>query len=431
MSTAMSLIDAHLADLRRSALSDEFIETMNCRSVLGAEISKILPTLSVCESLLAIPYLTNNGFERYKLFPQLGDMKYYQPTGSTNHIYMLPTLDEKLFDTSTTLYIIEGEKKCASLVQRGYVAVGIAGLWCWKETADWQGIDEIRVIPFLDRETVIIPDSDIWVQKRVDLQKAVYTLGKYLEACGAKLSVLVLPQGVDKLGADDYFAAGHCVEEFDQLRRLRLKDPPLGQHKQWYIDWKELKSALPKGDGKMPPSFMTDVEPCTELVPGAELLDSIVDLICQYVIVPTELAHSVALWILHAWALDSFDISPLLFITSATKRCGKTLLLEIVGTLSPRPLIASNITGPTLFRVVDQYHPTMLVDEADTFIKEDDGLRGIINAGHRRATASVARTVGDSHEIKIFSTWSPKAIAAIDRIADTQEDRSVLLPWIT
>src|SRR4029450_1010582 len=98
---AIDLIDTHIADLRRSALSDQFIETMNCRSVLGAEeISKVSPTLSVCESLLAIPYLTNNGFERYKLFPQLGDMKYYQPTGSTNHIYILPTLGRSEEHTS-------------------------------------------------------------------------------------------------------------------------------------------------------------------------------------------------------------------------------------------------------------------------------------------------------------------------------------------
>ena len=144
-------------------------------------------------------------------------------------------------------------------------------------------------------------------------------------------------------------------------------------------------------------------------------------------VISIELVHSVALWILHAWALDAFHISPLLFITSATKRCGKSLLLEIVGALSPRPLVASNITGPTLFRVVDQYHPTVLVDEADTFIRENDELRGIINAGHRRSTAYVARTFGDNHEVKLFNTWAPKAIAAIDKIADTLEDRSVIV----
>ena len=159
----------------------------------------------------------------------------------------------------------------------------------------------------------------------------------------------------------------------------------------------------------------------------ADLLNAIVKLICLYVVISIELVHSVALWILHAWALDAFDISPLLFITSATKRCGKSLLLEIVGALSPRPLVASNITGPTLFRVVDQYHPTVLVDEADTFIRENDELRGIINAGHRRSTAYVARTFGDNHEVKLFNTWAPKAIAAIDKIADTLEDRSVIV----
>src|SRR5262249_10916403 len=54
-------------------------------------------------------------------------------------------------------------------------------------------------------------------------------------------------------------------------------------------------------------------------------------------------------------------------------------------------------------------------------------LRGIINAGHRRSTAFVARTVGENHEVKLFSTWAPKAIAAIDKIAETLEDRSIIV----
>jgi hypothetical protein len=238
----MPLHPDHIEDLHKSALSDATIEMMGCRSVLGADCTAISPIFTQCRSLLEIPYLLNNGFRRYKTFPPIetesGTMRYFQPPGSENHLYVLPPIAEKLHDTREALYIIEGEKKTASLVERGYAAIGIGGLWNWKETESWEGISELKSIPFLKRDAVIVPDSDIWTQNRTDLQKAVYTLGKYLELAGAKVSVLALPQGQNKIGADDYFAAGHTVDEFEQLPRLPLKDPPLAQHKNWYDSWK-------------------------------------------------------------------------------------------------------------------------------------------------------------------------------------------------
>lgn len=39
----------------------------------------------------------------------------------------------------------------------------------------------------------------------------------------------------------------------------------------------------------------------------------------------------------------------------------------------------------------------------------------------------VIRTVGDDHEPRVFSTWCPKAVAAIGRLPDTVEDRAVVI----
>jgi hypothetical protein len=64
-----------------------------------------------------------------------------------------------------------------------------------------------------------------------------------------------------------------------------------------------------------------------------------------------------------------------------------------------------------------------LIDEADTFLKENDELRGILNTGHRRG-GQVTRTIGDDHEPRQFSTWAPVAIAMIGRLPDTLEDRA-------
>jgi hypothetical protein len=135
--------------------------------------------------------------------------------------------------------------------------------------------------------------------------------------------------------------------------------------------------------------LFSDPEPWPSVVDGAGLLTDIVNLIRRYVVVSHDAAHATALWIMHAWTLEAFDISPLLVITSATKRCGKTTLLEAIGMLAPRPLPASNLTTATLFRAVEKFKPVMLIDEADSFMGEKEELRGVINSGHRRSSAFV------------------------------------------
>jgi putative DNA primase/helicase len=78
-----------------------------------------------------------------------------------------------------------------------------------------------------------------------------------------------------------------------------------------------------------------------------------------------------------------------------------------------------------LFRAVEAWSPALLIDEADTFLRNNDELRGIINSGHTRDLAFVIRTVGDDHEPRRFSTWGAKAIASIGKLSDTNADRSI------
>jgi hypothetical protein len=58
-------------------------------------------------------------------------------------------------------------------------------------------------------------------------------------------------------------------------------------------------------------------------------------------------------------------------------------------------------------------------------VKLSDELRGIVNAGHTRDSAFTVRAEGDRNEPRLFSTWAPKLVAAIGRLPDTIEDRSI------
>lgn len=176
-----------------------------------------------------------------------------------------------------------------------------------------------------------------------------------------------------------------------------------------------------------PTDGLDDVEPWGEPVVLAELLDEISFTVQRFIVCNAETAHAAALWIVMTWVLDSVFVSPLAVITAPEKRCGKSQLLFVLGKLVKRPLAASNISAAALFRAIDAWKPTLLVDEADAFMRDNEDLRGILNCGHTRDSAYVIRTVGDTHEPKRFNVWGAKAIAGIGHLADTLMDRSIVL----
>jgi putative DNA primase/helicase len=166
------------------------------------------------------------------------------------------------------------------------------------------------------------------------------------------------------------------------------------------------------------------IEPWPEAVDGEELLNDLTATIARYIALSEEQAAAVALWCAHAHAFDSITITPRLAITSAVRRCGKTTLLAIVEGLTPQALKVDNISAASLYRVIDAVRPTLLIDEADTFLPRNETLRGIINSGHLKS-GKVIRVVGDDFRPKAFVTSCPTAIAAIGALPATIRDRSV------
>ena len=172
-----------------------------------------------------------------------------------------------------------------------------------------------------------------------------------------------------------------------------------------------------------------EVEPWDAEVPGAKLLDDIERIFRRYIVLPEGASVALALWMLHAWTVDAGDTSPFLVLVSPTKRCGKTNTLIVLFYLTPRSELASNISASALFRYIEEVRPTLLIDEADSFIKDNEEMRGILNSGHTKTAAHVIRNVeiNGEHKPRRFSTWAPKAIATIRALADTLEDRGIVV----
>lgn len=166
------------------------------------------------------------------------------------------------------------------------------------------------------------------------------------------------------------------------------------------------------------------IDPWPAPVDGAALLDEITETLLRYVAFDAESARATALWIVFTHSFEAFHFSPRMHISSPEKRCGKSTLLNVIDRLVSKPLLAMNISPSVLFRVVEMYKPTLLIDEADSFAKDNEDLRGILNSGHAR-NGSVMRSVGDDHAPRKFSTWSPLCLAGIGSLPGTVEDRSI------
>lgn len=175
------------------------------------------------------------------------------------------------------------------------------------------------------------------------------------------------------------------------------------------------------------PLLLTDPDPWPEPVRGDVLLDELTATLRRHVVLPPSVAEALALWVLHTHAIAAADITPRLAILSPEKRCGKTTLLKVLGAVVRRPLQTTNVTTAALFRTIEKFEPTLLVDEADTFLAEREELRGVLNTGHDRQGAQIVRCVGEDREVRCFKTWAPVAIAAIGTIAETLHDRSVVV----
>lgn len=221
----------------------------------------------------------------------------------------------------------------------------------------------------------------------------------------------------------------------DELRRATIREAALRKLDDIGISapGRLLDAALEKaGNGKTDglqgkPLLLREIGPHCEAVNGVEVLMDLCRVIRRYVVADSADIVAVALWCAHAHAIDIFAISPFLNFSSPEKGCGKSTALTVLSFLLPRPLLSASVSPASIFRAIELYKPSFLIDEADTFENLNEELRGLLNASHLRASAQVIRVVGDQHEPRAFSTWCPKAIALIGRLPDTLNDRSIVI----
>ena len=193
------------------------------------------------------------------------------------------------------------------------------------------------------------------------------------------------------------------------------------------------KQEIPcEDDGDDDEAGKTDIIPpepkqWPERVDGDDLMRATVALMRKYIVADESSLVATSLWVIGTYLFQEFVIFPRLAVTSPEKRCGKTTFLDVVAGLVNRPLLAANITAPALFRTIEALRPTLIIDEADRFLKGNQELIGILNAGHRRGQ-NIVRLVEEKkgkYKPQAFNVYAPVVVAGIGDMPSTLADRSV------
>jgi 5S rRNA maturation endonuclease (ribonuclease M5) len=353
---------------------------------------------------------------------------------------------------TATVYFVEGEKDADALNKLGFVATtaseGAAAKW-----------DTALTPHFKDRHVVVLPDADVpgraHARKVAEAINGVAASVRVLDlypdrndgsdvsdwiaddTAGAKLAKLAKEAPLWEPDAEKPAAIADdekLIVELAALSRLKYAKRRKDAAEAIGIGVGELDKIVAdtRGDGKdkePAPALYEhwNVEAASEPVDGAILLRALKEAIQRYVFMSEEYAVAVTLWNIFSWLHEHVTHSPILYVTSAEKDSGKSTLLGVLNFLARRPLQSVDISGPALFRSIEKWQPTLIVDEADDALADNPDLRSVINSGWTRGQG-VIRCHPDTHEPELFSTFAPKIVAMKGRnLPDTTLSRSIII----
>ena len=165
------------------------------------------------------------------------------------------------------------------------------------------------------------------------------------------------------------------------------------------------------------------------------VLREVEDFLSRFVAYPSEAARVAhVLWIGHAHLMECWESTPRIAFLSPEPGSGKSRALEASELLVPLPVQAVNVTPAYLFRKVgsEDGRPTILYDEIDTVFgpkaKENEEIRGLLNAGHRRSGVAGRCVVrGKQVFTEEIPAYCAVALAGLGGLPDTILSRSVIV----
>ncbi len=163
------------------------------------------------------------------------------------------------------------------------------------------------------------------------------------------------------------------------------------------------------------------------------IIEKIVNLLNRFLVFQYDWQpYVIAFWLAGTYLYRCFSLYPYLWVQSPTKRCGKTLLLELLSSLAFN--CDGVTTAPTeaiLYRDPEISGGTLCWDEVENLSKsKEKGERiEILNAAYRKG-ATVKRCEGKENNVKSFEVYRPIILSGIQELPDTVIDRSIKIELI-
>lgn len=159
------------------------------------------------------------------------------------------------------------------------------------------------------------------------------------------------------------------------------------------------------------------------------LYEEIFNFVKDYLILKPDEYHIYTLWIMASWLIDDFDTCPyLLFI--APKESGKSQAIILLEHLCYRATLSISVTPAALFRSIELWKITLLIDEAENQVRMDtesgQALYGCLNGGYKRNSYAI-RIEGDNRIPTTYDVYGFKGLASTRVFHPTLESRSIII----
>lgn len=159
---------------------------------------------------------------------------------------------------------------------------------------------------------------------------------------------------------------------------------------------------------------------CADYGSQAELIGEIKSFIHRYSETSPFWEDIEAYYVLMTWVYDRFTAVPY-FRVLGEPGTGKSRTLQIMGHLSYKGIFAGGaVTSSPLFRLIEVYRGTLVIDEADYKASASwvDIIK-ILNCGYMRGVPVLrSEKVGDTFEPRAYDVYGPKIIGNRKRFED-------------
>jgi len=135
-----------------------------------------------------------------------------------------------------------------------------------------------------------------------------------------------------------------------------------------------------------------------------------------------------AAFTLASWRPEDFTVVPYLFFLGPLAS-GKTRALECFSRLCYRAIMATSMSPASLFRALDAWNPTVVLDETEIYNRESMvEIVALLNAGYRRGQYAwrVEKVESGTLHLQSFDVFGFKVLAGTQLLRATLSSRSIV-----